>query len=89
MKFISSEVLPERGTQPEAIKDYFKLIADFDGEQVVYDRKDSDVWTSTEHAREVYDQYLPEAIERDSKEYKRLEVIFTQSSYEDVLPYVF
>ncbi|OOL81162.1 hypothetical protein BWX42_04840 [Dolosigranulum pigrum] len=89
LKFISSEVLPERGTQPEAIKDYFKLIADFDGEQVVYDRKNSDVWTSTEHAREVYDQYLPEAIERDGKEYKRVEVTFTQSDKEAVLTYVY
>ena len=70
-------------------KDYFKLIADFDGEQVVYDRKDSDVWTSAEHAREVYDQYLPEAIERDGKEYKRVEVTFTQSDKKAVLTYVY
>ena len=70
-------------------KDYFKLIADFDGEQVVYDRKDSDVWTSAEHAREVYDQYLPEAIERDGKEYKRVEVTFTQSDDEAILTYVY
>ena len=70
-------------------KDYFKLIADFDGEQVVYDRKDSDVWTSAEHAREVYDQYLPEAIERGGKEYKRVEVTFAQSDDEAVLTYVY
>ncbi|WP_181453021.1 amidase family protein [Dolosigranulum pigrum] len=70
-------------------KDYFKLIADFDGEQVVYDRKDSDVWTSAEHAREVYDQYLPEAIERGGKEYKRVEVTFAQSDEEAVLTYVY
>ena len=70
-------------------KDYFKLIADFDGEQVVYDRKDSDVWTSAEHAREVYDQYLPEVVERNGKEYKRVEVTFTQSDEEAVLTYVY
>ena len=70
-------------------KDYFKLIADFDGEQVVYDRKDSDVWTSAEQAREVYDQYLPEIVERDGKEYKRVDVIFTQSDKEAVLTYVY
>ncbi len=70
-------------------KDYFKLIADFNGEQVVYDRKDSDVWTSAEQAREVYDQYLPEVIERDGKEYKRLDVTFTQSDKEAVLAYVY
>ncbi|WP_347300092.1 amidase family protein [Dolosigranulum savutiense] len=70
-------------------KDYFKLIADFDGEQVVYDRKDSDVWSSAEQAREVYDQYLPEVLERDGKEYKRLDVTFTQSDKEAVLTYVF
>ena len=70
-------------------KDYFKLIADFDGEQVVYDRKDSDVWTSAEQAREVYDQYLPEVVERDGKEYKRVEVTFTQSDEEAVLTYVY
>ena len=70
-------------------KDYFKLIADFDGEQVVYDRKDSDVWTSAEHAREVYDQYLPEIVERDGKEYKRVDVTFVESEKEAVLTYVY
>ncbi|OOL81160.1 hypothetical protein BWX42_04830 [Dolosigranulum pigrum] len=65
------------------------MVVDFDGEQVVYDRKDSDVWTSAEQAREVYDQYLPEAIERDGKEYKRVEVTFTQSDEEAVLTYVY
>ncbi|RAN51159.1 hypothetical protein B8A31_07855 [Dolosigranulum pigrum] len=71
------------------IKDYFKLIADFDGEQVVYDRKDSDVWTSAEHAREVYDQYLPEVIKRDGKEYQRVDVTFVASEKEAILTYVF
>ncbi|WP_208955820.1 GA module-containing protein [Dolosigranulum pigrum] len=71
------------------IKDYFKLIADFDGEQVVYDRKDSDVWTSAEQAREVYDQYLPEAIERGGKEYQRVDVTFVASEKEAILTYVF
>ncbi|WP_347300232.1 glycosyl hydrolase family 95 catalytic domain-containing protein [Dolosigranulum savutiense] len=79
----------EQAPQPEIIKDYFKLIADFDGEQVVYDRKDSDVWLSVEQARKVYDQYLPEVVERDGKEYKRLEVTFTQSDKEAVLTYVY
>ena len=74
---------------PEVIKDYFKLVVDFDGEQVVYDRKDSDVWTSAEHAREVYDQYLPEVIERDGKEYKRLDVTFVESVAEAILTYVY
>ncbi|MGX7447246.1 amidase family protein [Dolosigranulum pigrum] len=71
------------------IKDYFKLIADFDGEQVVYDRKNSDVWTSAEHAREVYDQYLPEVIKRDGKEYQRVDVTFVASEKEAILTYVF
>ncbi|WP_347297530.1 amidase family protein [Dolosigranulum savutiense] len=71
------------------IKDYFKLIADFDGEQVVYDRKDSDVWLSVEQAREVYDQYLPEVLERDGKEYKRVDVTFVASEKEAILTYVF
>ncbi|QTJ55164.1 hypothetical protein FE334_05125 [Dolosigranulum pigrum] len=71
------------------IKEYFKLIADFDGEQVVYDRKDSDVWTSAEQAREVYDQYLPEAIERGGKEYQRVDVTFVASEKEAILTYVF
>lgn len=79
----------EQTPQPEIIKDYFKLIADFDGEQVVYDRKDSDVWTSAKQAREVYDQYLPEAIKRDGKEYQRVDVTFVASEKEAILTYVF
>ncbi|WP_347300236.1 endo-beta-N-acetylglucosaminidase [Dolosigranulum savutiense] len=90
------EIEPGQPTPPieeeqpqEVIKDYFKLVVDFDGEQVVYDRKDSDVWLSVEQAREVYDQYLPEVLERDGKEYKRVEVTFTQSDEEAVLTYVY
>ncbi|RAN54780.1 hypothetical protein B8A42_06155 [Dolosigranulum pigrum] len=90
------EIEPGQPTPPieeeqpkEVIKDYFKLVVDFDGEQVVYDRKDSDVWTSAKHAREVYDQYLPEAIERGGKEYKRVDVTFIQSDKEAVLTYVY
>ncbi|WP_347301505.1 glycoside hydrolase family 2 TIM barrel-domain containing protein [Dolosigranulum savutiense] len=81
---------PIEEEQPkEVIKDYFKLIADFDGEQVVYDRKDSDVWSSAEQARKVYDQYLSEVVERDGKEYKRVDVTFTQSDEEAILTYVY
>ncbi|OOL80590.1 hypothetical protein BWX42_01230 [Dolosigranulum pigrum] len=83
------DVEPDLPEEPEVIKDYFKLIADFDGEQVVYDRKDSDVWTSAEKAREVYDQYLPEVVERGGKEYKRVDVTFIQSDEEAVLTYVY
>jgi len=83
------DVEPHLPEESEVIKDYFKLIADFDGEQVVYDRKDSNVWTSAEQAREVYDQYLPEVVERDGKEYKRIDVTFAQSDEEAVLTYVY
>ncbi|QTJ56620.1 endo-alpha-N-acetylgalactosaminidase family protein [Dolosigranulum pigrum] len=83
------DVEPDLPEESEVIKDYFKLIADFDGEQVVYDRKDSNVWTSAEQAREVYDQYLPEVVERDGKEYKRIDVTFAQSDEEAVLTYVY
>ncbi|WP_208956202.1 S8 family serine peptidase [Dolosigranulum pigrum] len=81
------EEIPEPGLK--TIKNYFKLVVDFDGEQVVYDRKDSDVWASEEHAREVYDQYLPEVIERDGKEYERINITFKQSAEEAILIYVF
>lgn len=81
------EEIPEPGLK--TIKNHFKLVVDFDGEQVVYDRKDSDVWTSEEHAREVYDQYLPEVIERDGKEYERINITFKQSAEEAILTYVF
>lgn len=79
--------IPEPGLK--TIKNHFKLVVDFDGEQVVYDRKDSDVWASEEHAREVYDQYLPEVIERDGKEYERINITFKQSAEEAILTYVF
>ena len=81
------EEIPEPGLK--TIKNHFKLVVDFDGEQVVYDRKDSDVWTSEEQAREVYDQYLPEVIERDGKEYERINITFKQSAEEAILTYVF
>lgn len=81
------EEIPEPGLK--TIKNHFKLVVDFDGEQVVYDRKDSDVWTSEEHAREVYDQYLPEVIERNGKEYERINITFKQSAEEAILTYVF
>lgn len=81
------EEIPEPGLK--TIKNHFKLVVDFDGEQVVYDRKDSDIWTSEEHAREVYDQYLPEVIERDGKEYERINITFKQSAEEAILTYVF
>ncbi|QTJ36672.1 YSIRK-type signal peptide-containing protein [Dolosigranulum pigrum] len=71
------------------IKGHFKLMVDFDGEKVIYDQKDPGVWQSPELAREVYDQYLPEVIERGGKEYKRVEITFTQLDDEAVLTYVY
>ncbi|WP_347297385.1 sialidase domain-containing protein [Dolosigranulum savutiense] len=71
------------------IKGHFKLMVDFAGEKVIYDQKDPGVWQSPELAREVYDQYLPEVIERGGKEYKRLDVTFTQLDDEAVLTYVY
>jgi len=37
----------------------------------------------------VYDQYLPEVIKRDGKEYKRVDIAFAQSDEEAVLTYVY